>query len=294
MHYDDWVYDRGLENEEWVHDRWGDDDDWDDDYDDNVNTSRKEEKNNMYEKKFFTEMNIKEGFNDTDLMKIQKVLNLKNIIAINSLDGLKYTIFVQKDIKNLANAFGINLEDISCENILDANEKIFEYSQVIAVELNSLIETYFKNKKSFMHGNIDFIDLYEDKKTLNEMVAAINQYYGDNSFETLSSICKNFAFNIDLSKLKNEINENISKKNELDREYDEYKYENYNKKTKELYSLLQSIENSNCFSRETFAMLYIRLIKYVEQEKAINDFLKLFEHSYQNLFEKTIIKEENE
>lgn len=30
--YDDWVYERGLENEDWVHDRWGDDD-WDDDYD---------------------------------------------------------------------------------------------------------------------------------------------------------------------------------------------------------------------------------------------------------------------
>ncbi len=33
--YDDWVYERGLENEDWVHNRWGDDDDDDDDwYDD--------------------------------------------------------------------------------------------------------------------------------------------------------------------------------------------------------------------------------------------------------------------
>ena len=29
--YPDWVYERGLEDEDWVHDRWGDDDD-DDDY----------------------------------------------------------------------------------------------------------------------------------------------------------------------------------------------------------------------------------------------------------------------
>lgn len=33
-HYDDWVYERGLENEDWVHDRWGDDSSDDDDDDD--------------------------------------------------------------------------------------------------------------------------------------------------------------------------------------------------------------------------------------------------------------------
>lgn len=32
--YDDWVYERGLENEDWVHDRWGDDSSDDDDDDD--------------------------------------------------------------------------------------------------------------------------------------------------------------------------------------------------------------------------------------------------------------------
>lgn len=31
--YDDWIYERDLEDEDWVHDRWGDDDD-DDDWDD--------------------------------------------------------------------------------------------------------------------------------------------------------------------------------------------------------------------------------------------------------------------
>lgn len=33
-HYDDWVYERGLESEDWVHDRWGDDSSDDDDDDD--------------------------------------------------------------------------------------------------------------------------------------------------------------------------------------------------------------------------------------------------------------------
>lgn len=244
--YDDWVYDRGLEGEDWVHDRWGDDDDdWDDDWDDDIcsnNTGLKKENNKMHTKNFFKNIKVR---NESNGARWDLIIILKNneFIALDSEDGNKYTIYVQQDVQELASVFGINLKNIRCENLTKANEKFLEYKQLITVTLVAAIMKYNSEKGSFREGNIDFIDMYSDKQTLNNMVNAVNNYFGDDTFSKMRSICKKFALNLDLSPLQNELNENIK-----NRENSRYRsdIENYDNKVKRLYDILTAIKSANC------------------------------------------------
>lgn len=240
----------------------------------------------MFKKILFSNMTSYFKPDDSELTKIESVLRLPNIIAMNTLDGQNYTIYVQKDIQRTASAFGIKVCDITCAHIVDAVEVVSEYRRVIKVNLVEHIHEYFNNKEALKSGNIDFINLYQDKQTLNSMVSAVNYYYGDNSFSTLSSICKKFAISLDLSKIEFEINSNMLKREQ----FGHRGYTNYDANVKKLYSILTNIRNANCFSRETFAMLYVRLEEYVTKEKEINYLLELIDGK--NEFLKTVLIED--
>ena len=278
--YDDWVYERGLENEDWVHDRWGDDDDdWDDDDDYECealnNTSIKinevKENKKMITKKLFNSViydNSKGSFIQ-ELTRSQ-ILEENEFVALDNIGYGKYMVYVQRDVQELASAFGIDLEDVECSNLSEANEVFINYKNLITSKLISSIIKFTKQSIDFKNGKIDFIDLYSDKQTLNTMINAVNKYYGDNTFTRMRSICKFFAINNDLSRLQNEIDENIKNRNNNKR--DKYNYDKYDNEVKRLYAILTDIKNTNCFSRETFAMLYIRLEEYKTKELALEKF----------------------
>lgn len=291
--YDDWVYDRGLEDEDWVHDRWGDDDDdWDDDDDYECeapnNTSIKinevKENKKMITKKLFNSViyDKSKGSFRQELTRSQ-ILEENEFVALDNIGYGKYMVYVQRDVQELASAFGIDLKDVECSNLSEANEVFINYKNLITSKLISSIIKFTNQRFDFKNGKIDFIDLYSDKQTLNTMINAVNKYYGDNTFTRMRSICKFFAINNDLSRLQNEIDENIKKRN--DNKRDKYNYDKYDNEVKRLYAILTDIKNANCFSRETFAMLYIRLEEYKTKELALEKFDLLIENKNFSILE---------
>lgn len=286
-HYDDWVYDRGLENEDWVHDRWGDDDDyWDDDDDYECespnNTSIKvnevKENKKMITKKLFNSViydKLEGNWICRKKLNTRQILEENEFVALDNIGDGKYMVYVQRDVQKLASIFDIDLKDVECSNLSEANETFINYKNLIAGKLGDSTLEFSNQKFSFKNGKIDFIDLYSDKQTLNTMINAVNKYYGDNTFTKMRSICKYFAINNDLSLLQNEIDENI--KNRNNHKSDKYYYEKYDNEVKRLYAILTDIKNANCFSRETFAMLYIMLEKYEAKEIALEKFESLIE-----------------
>lgn len=285
--YDDWVYDRGLENEDWVHDRWGDDDDdWDDDDDYECespnNTSIKvnevKENKKMITKKLFNSViydKSEDNWSCRTKLNTRQILEENEFVALDNIGDGKYMVYVQRDVQKLASIFGIDLKDVECSNLSEANEIFINYKNLIACKLGDSTLEFSNQKFAFKNGKIDFIDLYSDKQTLNTMINAVNKYYGDNTFTKMRSICKYFAINNDLSLLQNEIDENI--KNRNNHKSDKYYYEQYDNEVKRLYAILTDIKNANCFSRETFAMLYIMLEKYEAKEIALEKFESLIE-----------------
>lgn len=61
--------------------------------------------------------------------------------------------------------------------------------------------------ESFEDGDISFIDLYEDKTALNDMVSVIQKVYGTKTFAEFRDFCRKMSLNLDL-----DLSENIIQK----------------------------------------------------------------------------------
>jgi len=323
MSYPDWVYDRGLEDEEWVHDRWGDDDDYydyDDNADESLNPSEVERKEIKMEKRvLFSEKHIPEhphelksfsknvygankniDFFETLLTQTELLAYQKKNINISDEYGrisekIADVIIVRPEIKELGKVFGVSIDDIACENFSDVANKIRMQEDKFLILLDKIKE-WFLAYESLDSNNIDFIDLYSDKVSLNRMIKGLRSYYHINHrfayqdfknknlycydikdeygriFLPLQSICRNFAFDLDTEKRKSDLQEIIAKRDTAASTKSYYNYEQ--KEVEKQYALIQSFEQTNCFARETFAMLYLRLEPYVQKETAILNFLQ--------------------
>lgn len=212
---------------------------------------------NTFEKTLFSRGIAEAYYCGEESDRIEKTLLSDRIIAVNY--EYDYTVFVQPDVKILAAAFDINIEDTERKTVTAAAETILKCKNIITNDLISAIKEFYANKERFVNGDISFIESYSDQITMNKMISAVNAQLGDDTFETLQAICRDFAYEIDLSEIKEKISER-SKKNRC-----------YLSKEK-IYKIYQTIVNANCFSRETFAMLYVRLEEYVRKEIALSEF----------------------
>ena len=310
MSYPDWVYDRGLEDEEWVHDRWDDDDDYDDDDDDSPNPPKVERKEIKMEKRVLFsgesipehphELNDKTNeyidFFETLLTQTELLAYQKKNIEVKDEWGrtskkVVDVIIVRPEIKELGKVFGVSIDDIVCKNFSDVANKIKTQENKFLVLLDKIKE-WFSAYESLNRNNIDFIDLYSDKVSLNRMIKGLRNYYNSDVkdkhgriFLPLQTICQNFAFDLRTEKRKSDLQKIIADRDELltkaensssswDRHYYEYNYKEKKEQVERQYALIQSFEQVNCFSRETFAMLYLCLESYMQKENAILNFLQ--------------------
>ena len=315
MSYPDWVYDRGLEDEGWVHDRWGDDDDYydyddDDNADESLNPSELERKEIKMEKRvLFSVEHFSEhpknltqtssynnyaehiSFFTKTLTQAELLAYQKKQIQVTDITDRwsettsknVNTIVVRPEIKELGKFFGVSIDDIACENFSDVANKIRTQEEKFLILLDKIKE-WFSAYKSLDSNNIDFIDLYSDKVSLNKMIKGLRSYYhvkdeDGRIFLPFQNLCQNLAYDLKTEKRKSDLQKIIAERDNLltavkssySRRRD---YEDKKEQVEKQYALIQSFEQTNCFSRETFAMLYLRLEPYVQKENAILNFLQ--------------------
>ena len=311
MSYPDWVYDRDLQDEDWVHDRWGDDDDYDDDdYDDFAEEPNKkvktEETKKMqifnktrdfysYEKEdcydIFSKCFSLYEKSSTFEKEIKSICNRTDLLACYPKNNCYYVV-LRPEIKKLTDAFGLGVpETTKTDNIMEATKIIEKYTRIIQQDLFERIIQWEKASINLKNGNIDFIDLYSDKQSLNEMVSGIIVYYGCANkdeireidvFSSFRNICRKLAFQLDAEERDNKLRQMIHEKQEKNKKYqNSYDIKQIIKQIERninwLSRINQKIDHANCYSRETFAMLYIRLEPYVIQERAMREF---FQHNF--------------
>lgn len=297
MSYPDWVEDRfGDDIPDWAEERWGDDDD-DDDFDDFDNFDNFSDSNNqsrreyvMSTKEFFTGVKLPDSRSEVKkcisrsrrfstesaMREMENVLKQKNLIAVDPEDDEKYKVYVCENMQKLAKGFNIYLPATTeCRNVMEAVDTVSRYKKRIEEDLFLEIESFFQKINDMENGHFEFLCPYENASGMNDMLEAINQQYQIHSFEELQSFCRRFAYTLDLSEIEEKIEENVQKidKEKKNRYASEWEIKKLNKENISLSKALMSIKNSSYFSRETFAMLYIRLEDYVKKEQAIIEFV---------------------
>jgi hypothetical protein len=213
---------------------------------------------------------------EQSLEAIKNILTCSNIFAVDSADGKNYTVYVQKDVQRLADAFGISVTDAVASDIKTAAEKIEKDQEVLREELLPLIKDYYKQISLMESGQYDFLNPYNNHEQLNKMLTKLSEFYDISTFSSLKALCKSLSYDLLLDKIDFAIRD-IEKEEEEAKSkwYYESHLKGWSDKIQALQTKKNEITNTHYFSREMFSMLYVRLDDLTQYEKEIEKFLTI-------------------
>lgn len=207
--YDDWVYERGLENEDWVHDRWGDDD-WDDDYDGYQDKGEDEDMEQIGNRISFVK-----GYTDSEILAIDTKINrILKEFADMEIGPCAFRLNDEIMCIYCVNSFGYG----SGKDTMGFTFKYRDYDENKSESKNGHYDTY-SAKSLFITKYESEIkqELLEARKTFDESEKSVFDitYTREDGIETILKAYENGAANIDFNFEREDGFNNIFKAIEL-------------------------------------------------------------------------------
>lgn len=239
--------------------------------------------------------------NHYDISKI--IIPDKVIKSLNKNIGEKYC-FAQPDVKKLATAFNIDLSLMTADSIFDFSQNTFDLMKKIEI-LNKTITDFCHERYSFFNGidiplsfkkiNGGFINP-EEEKEYKELIISLNllfcrsscqvtDYIKNHNTEKIElmtyekSLSKMYNYKSMYNHFKNLITNNPEYLNSSDMieatiELQKKNPDSFTKELKNLNDMLDFVNNSKLFNKDTLLMTCLYISSLIEKEEALDKFIR--------------------